>query len=442
MNHDHFEPLSLSLEQEQIKSVFLRGDSAFITGAGGTGKTHLIRELIKSTGMREPESVITAMTGCASILIHDNAKTLASWSGIGIANSEDDKIIERVRKNKAVRKNWSKVQVLFVDEVSMLSRRVFELLDKIARKIRKCDMPFGGIQVFFCGDFFQLPPIPDEFDSGIHCFKSPLWHELFGDNQFELTQNFRQEDDDYLEILKDIRYGKIRGKTKRKIESRMHVQPPAELSCVELYATRYRVDVINEKFNDRIEADSRVFNPLLIDENGFPVDSEKSKSVIRCNSNATFRDKSLILKVGSQVMCTVNVDMHSKRQKIVNGSTGVVVKFSPDGFPVVRFTNGRVLTFLPHTIDFEAFGKTYSFKSMPLILSWAISIHKSQGATLDNAIIDCGNSIFEAGQIYVALSRIKSLKGLYLKGFDFSKIIIKKSVLEFYQSLTSRSIRA
>ena len=144
MNHDHFEPLSL--EQEQIKSVFLRGDSAFITGAGGTGKTHLIRELIKSTGMREPESVITAMTGCASILIHDNAKTLASWSGIGIANSEDDKIIERVRKNKAVRKNWSKVQVLFVDEVSMLSRRVFELLDKIARKIRKCDMPFGGIQ--------------------------------------------------------------------------------------------------------------------------------------------------------------------------------------------------------------------------------------------------------------------------------------------------------
>jgi ATP-dependent exoDNAse (exonuclease V) alpha subunit len=432
----------LSFEQEQIKTIFLQGKSLFITGAGGTGKTHLIRDLINSTYLKEPDSVVTAMTGCASILIHDNAKTLASWSGIGIANTEDEKIIERIRKNKVYRKNWSRVQVLFVDEVSMMSKRTFELLDKIARKIRKCDIMFGGIQMIFCGDFFQLPPIPDEFDKGIHCFKSPLWKELFGENQFELTTNFRQEDEEYSKILNDIRYGKISGKTKKQLESRINVKPPPDLNCVELYATRYRVDVINEKFNDQIESTCQVFNPLLIDENGFPVNSEKYKSVIRCNSNATFRDKSLILKVGSQVMCTVNIDMHSKKQKIVNGSTGVVVKFSPDGFPVVKFTNGRVLTFLPHTIDFEAFGKTYSFKTMPLILSWAISIHKSQGATLDNAIIDCGNSIFEAGQIYVALSRIKSLKGLYLKGFDFSKIIIKKSVLEFYHSLKSRCIHA
>lgn len=427
----------LSFEQEEIKSIFLRGESIFITGAGGTGKTHLIRELINSTCMKEPESVITALTGCASILIHDSAKTLASWSGIGIANTEDDKIIERVRKNKLYRKNWSRVQVLFVDEVSMLSKRTFELLDKIARKIRRCDMLFGGIQVIFCGDFFQLPPIPDAFDKGIHCFKSPVWNSLFGDNQFELTRNFRQEDGDYLEILKDIRYGKISKRTKNKIESRINVQPPANLNCVELYATRNRVDVINEKFNNQLENGPNVFNPILIDVNGVPVDHEKYKSIIRCNSSASFRDKSLILKIGSQVMCTVNLDMHSKNQKIVNGSTGVVMKFSSDGFPIVKFTNGRIHNFLPHTIEFEALGKTYLFKTMPLILSWAISIHKSQGATLDNAIIDCGNSIFEAGQIYVALSRIKTLKGLYLKGFDFSKIIIKKSVLEFYHSLKS-----
>lgn len=429
---------NLSFEQEQIKSIFLRGESLFITGAGGTGKTHLIRELINSTCLKEPENVVTAMTGCASIIIHDNAKTLASWSGIGIANTEDEKIIERVRKNKVYRKNWSRVQVLFVDEVSMLSKRTFELLDKIARKIRKCDLLFGGIQIIFCGDFFQLPPIPDEFDKGIHCFKSPLWNGLFGSNQFELSINFRQEDEEYLEILKDIRYGKISRKTKKLIESRIHAQPPADLNCVELYATRYRVEVINEKFNNQIENDPHVFTPLLIDDNGFPVNSEKYKSIIKCNSNATFRDKSLVLKVGSQVMCTVNLDMHSKRQKIVNGSTGVVIKFSPDGFPIVKFTNGRIHNFLPHTIEFEAFGKSYSFKTMPLILSWSISIHKSQGATLDNAIIDCGNDIFEAGQIYVALSRIKTLQGLYLKGFDFSKIIIKKSVLEFYRSISSQ----
>lgn len=428
---------NLSFEQEQIKSVFLQGKSLFITGAGGTGKTHLIRELINSTCSKEPDSVVTAMTGCASILIHDNAKTLASWSGIGIANTEDEKIIERVRKNKVYRKNWSRVQVLFVDEVSMLSKRTFELLDKIARKIRKCDIIFGGIQIIFCGDFFQLPPIPDEFDKGIHCFKSTLWKELFGENQFVLTTNFRQEDDEYSEILNDIRYGKISRKTKKQIESRINVQPPADLNCVELYATRYRVDVINERFNNQIENTPHIFTPLLIDENGFPIDSENYKSIIRCNSNASFRDKSLVLKVGSQVMCTINLDMHSKRQKIVNGSTGVVIKFSPDGFPVVKFTNGRIHNFTPHTIEFEAFGKSYSFKTMPLILSWSISIHKSQGATLDNAIIDCGNDIFEAGQIYVALSRIKTLQGLYLKGFDFSKIMIKKSVLEFYRSLTS-----
>lgn len=164
--------LDLSSEQQHIKSVFLSGQSLFLTGAAGTGKTHLIRDLIQSTARKEPEKLITALTGCAAILIHENAKTLASWAGIGIANEDDDKIIERIKKHKMWSKNWRRCQVLFVDEVSMLSKRVFELLDKTAKGVRNCDLPFGGMQIVFSGDFFQLPPISEGRDAGTFCFKS------------------------------------------------------------------------------------------------------------------------------------------------------------------------------------------------------------------------------------------------------------------------------
>jgi len=318
----------------------------------------------------------------------------------------------------------------------MLSKRVFELLDKTAKGVRNSDLPFGGIQVVFSGDFFQLPPISEGRDCGSFCFKSETWDLLFGKNQFELTTNFRQQDDNaYYSILSDIRNGRISQKTKKQLERRVDVFPEGEIRPTELYPTRAKVNRINEGFNSELTTKEHVFTSMVANKTtGAILDVEKQNSIVKCNTVASFRDSTLRLKIGSQVICTANVDMHSKN-KIVNGSTGIVIDFSEGGFPIVRFHNGRKMEVTQHSIDFEAFGQRYTHMSIPLNLSWALSIHKSQGCSLDFAIVDCGEDIFEAGQIYVALSRIKKLEGLFLRGLDFSKLLIKKSVLQFYEKL-------
>lgn len=427
----------LSHEQQRVKDVFLTGRSIFLTGAAGTGKTFLIRALIESIPFKEPEKIVTALTGCAATIVSNEAKTLASWSGIGIATDDDDKIIDRIAKNRTFKKNWRRCQVLFIDEISMLSKRSFELLDKIARQIRKNDLPFGGIQLVCSGDFHQLPPIPDERipDSGTFCFKSALWEDIFVFNQFLLKQSHRQQEDvEFQNILKEIRTGCLSKRTVNLLEGRT-LSPTGEIRPIELYPVRYKVDRVNSAFNSAIVGKEFEFQTLLVrKDGGHVVDNANRQKILRSNSVAAYRDHVLKLKVGSQVMCTANLDMHSKH-KICNGSTGIVLEFTKANYPVVKFLNGRKMEITPYSIDFEAMGIIYTHMSIPLALSWALSIHKSQGCSLDSAVVDVGGDIFESGQVYVALSRVKSLEGLFLVDFDVKKIMLKKSVKEFYTKL-------
>lgn len=431
---------SLTVTQKNVVNKFIKGNNIFITGPGGCGKSYLIGEIINIAEQMGRKINVTALTGCAAVLLGHNAKTLNSWSGIGIANKDVETIIQSIITNKRKRKKWLNCDVLIVDEVSMLSKRIFEILDTLGKQIRRSDKPFGGIQVIFSGDFYQLPPVGDNFDgSNQFCFESEKWEETFNDNQVCLKKVFRQTDEVYKKILNQIRKAKISKDSYDILMSCVDKKHTSDIEPVRLYPKKYIVDEINEKYNDKLCGQQVAYgvklkqNKVDKDNGTNDITNEKEKSQIMGGSSIKYNEN-LQLKVGSQVMCIINYDMESE-QKICNGSCGKVTGFTINNEPIVKFHNGRIIE-MPITVQkIEYDEKDYEVEYMPLILSWAMTIHKSQGASLDIAEVDIGSDIFECGQTYVALSRVRSLDGLYLKSFDVQKIKIKKAVKEFYEMI-------
>ena len=171
---------NLDSKQLNVLDQFKRGKNIFMTGPAGTGKSYLIKIIKKCCETMGKKYQVTALTGCASLLLNCNAKTLHSWSGIGIGNGDLDLILRRIRRKKGVSKRWKNIDVLIIDEVSMMSKKLFEILDYVAKEIRRDLDPFGGIQLIFSGDFYQLPPVGNsETDEGKFCFESNLWEMAF-----------------------------------------------------------------------------------------------------------------------------------------------------------------------------------------------------------------------------------------------------------------------
>lgn len=443
--------INLSEEQQYIFDKYLQGDNIFITGPGGTGKTKLIQYIVDQANEDGKRLQLCSMTGCSALLFNRKAKTVHSWAGIGLAKGDNDEIISRVCKSEYKKKNWKSVDILIVDEVSMMSLKIFNILDKIGRNIRKKAIPFGGMQIIFAGDFYQLPPVGDMDDreTSQFCFESKIWNEVF-QHQVELTKIFRQKDQVYVKILNEIRIGKIKKSTiralnklvGRKIDADSIIQP------TRLYPLRRTVEMLNQTQMDKI--DDREYNykykriddiTLIKKSNDIEISKsfdEKRKIIeqdfMLKNLNCS---EDLTIKIGSQVMCIINLDMDSSAP-ICNGSQGVVIKMD-NGIPLVKFNNGSIRKMCYHVWESENIPGV-GIAQIPLILSWAITIHKSQGVTLDMAEIDIGSGIFECGQSYVALSRVKNLEGLYLKSFDPSKITINKKVHKFYNKKMLKSV--
>jgi ATP-dependent DNA helicase PIF1 len=442
--------MELSKEQQLAFDKYVKGDNIFITGPGGSGKSALIREIYRHAHSRWKDIQVTALTGCASILLNCKAKTLHSWSGIGLGKSTTESYILKIKKNKFLKAIWKQTDILVVDEVSMLSLKLFDMLNEIGKAVRGNQNPFGGIQLIFSGDFYQLPPVgdKDDIDTQRFCFESINWNTVFHNkNQIELKKIFRQTDEIYSTILNQIREGKIKRKSNDLLLQYVGRKPDENLVAepTKLFPTKNKVEQINVNRMTALQSEEKEFKIRYIK------DLEMSKNEKEIRRQFTEQDiqleldflagnlmceKEMKLKIGAQVMCIINIKSDQGDVLICNGSQGIIIDFcATSGYPKVKYNNGIEMVMMRHIWESDKiFGIGVS--QVPLILSWALTIHKSQGATLDAAEIDVGSGIFECGQTYVALSRVKSLNGLYLTSFDANRIRINKKVKEYYEALT------
>lgn len=433
----------LSEEQQEIFECFKNGENLFITGPAGSGKTFLIRTLYEWCNENNKSIQVCALTGCAAVLLQTKAKTIHSWAGIGLANGETINIIQNVANNIYKKKNWSNTNILIIDEISMMSSKILSILDGIAKKVRKNNRPFGGMQIVFSGDFYQLPPISSKnnTEQTQFCFENPIWDDLF-DKEYHLSQIFRQSNKIYTKILNQIREGHLSKQAYAILQSRLLACPEQLLKPTKILPRRAQVNFINTNEMNSLNSQQKIYTMTIATTEDFTI-TERQIGIldkipqqqinweIEYLKNSIMCDQEIILKIGAQVMCIINIDTESDNP-IVNGSCGIIIGFDLNEYPIVQFRNNFIRTMTLHIWESEQI-KGIGIKQIPLILSWAISIHHAQGTTLDIAEIDIGNGIFECGQSYVALSRVKELEGLYLTGFNPQKIKVHPKVKEYYQ---------
>jgi ATP-dependent DNA helicase PIF1 len=314
--------------------------------------------------------------------------------------------------------------------------------------VRNNPNPFGGIQLVFSGDFFQLPPVgdKDEPDTQRFCFESEDWNTVFRPHcQIQLIKIFRQTDETYSTILNQIREGKIRRKSNDLILQYVGRPFAADLVVepTKLFPTRVKVENINNTKMSALQSDEKEFKIKYLKD----LEMTRAERITRCDytdkdiqmeleflANNLICEKEMKLKVGAQVMSIINIQS-DRGLDVCNGSQGIITGFCAiSGCPQVKFNNGIEMIMTRNVWQSDKI-PGIGVSQVPLILAWALTIHKSQGATLDAAEIDVGSGIFECGQTYVALSRVKNLDGLYLTSFDASKIRINRKVKEFYDNL-------
>ena len=446
---------TLNSEQSIIFEKYKNGENVFITGPAGSGKSFLIKTIVNYSEENNRKIQVCALTGCASILLNCKATTLHRFAGIGLANKNIEDVLNDVFKKKYKLKNWYHLKCLIIDEVSMMSLKILLILDKIGRKLyNKPDIPFGGLQLIFSGDFYQLPPIKSndtEKEASMFCFEHALWHEIFPiSNQIILKSIFRQDEVEFLKVLKYVRRGRITPTTKETLEKRVFSVEEIDKLRQENVITiisPYKKDTDNinaleyKKLSDDVEKRQYAIKYLKGSKKSeLTVESEMYKLVI--NSNTSLKNdyeflannimayKTLELKIGTHVMCIANISLDNDIQ-IANGSQGIVVGFN-NYLPLVKFNNIIEPILINYYNWNSEVNKNVAVSQIPLIYAWAITIHKSQGLSLDAAIMDIGTNIFEYGQTYVALSRVRNLKGLYLSSFDYTKICANPKVKKFY----------
>lgn len=414
--------------QAQAMDLLKLGENVFLTGAAGAGKTWLLNRYIEYLRARDVGVAVTASTGIAAT--HLDGRTLHSWSGIGVRDSLNEAELAKLLRNRRLRRNYSDAKVLVIDEISMLHPHQLDMVDRIARGMLEADEPFGGLQVIACGDFFQLPPVSGRGASVPRrfAFEAESWRSG-GFRVCYLHEQHRQGDDPLLTILNDIRAGCAGEHSKVPLRTRYKREPDGDVRPTRLYARNINVDSINDRERDRLDGD----------ENVFVMETRGPAALVEGLVRSCLAPETLRLKTGAQVMFVKN----AADGTYVNGTRGTIDGFEDEtGWPQVRTFGGDLITAMPVDWKHDDNGTVRAtVTQVPLRLAWAITIHKSQGMTLDTAEIDLSDA-FEPGMGYVALSRVRALNGLKLMGLNATALQVNQDVAAQDERFRAQSAEA
>ena len=395
-------PIVLSEEQLQVFRLVLQGASIFLTGRAGTGKTTLLKEIIKTLYARfeneEAECVyVTSSTGISACYL--GGTTVHSFGGIGLGEDPVGEILQKMYPN--ARQRWKQAKILVIDEISMLRPDTFDKLEEIARHVRRNGLPFGGIQLIACGDFYQLPPVYKGGAEVKYCFEATSWPQVIT-RSFELKTVFRQTDGVFLTILDDIRQGHISRETATVLRTRVN----AEIS--KLKGTKLKPTLLRSRRETVLQENLTELGKLTTEgRKSTAIDKADSAAYLKLLQEGCQAPEVLLMRVGAQVLLIKNLDVSSG---LCNGAAGIITEFVEE-CPRVEFAT-QTITITKTDWEIKVGKKIVASRhQFPLILGWSVTIHKSQGMSLDTASVELSH-LFASGQGYTALSRVRSLEGL------------------------------
>ncbi|MFH1454705.1 MAG: helix-turn-helix domain-containing protein [bacterium] len=408
--------------QKDALDILKMGYNCYITGAAGSGKTHLLNEYIKFLKNKGVEVGVTASTGIAAT--HMGGTTIHSWSGLGIRDELTESDFEDLESKKYLYERFKNTDALIIDEVSMLHHFRLDLIERIARHFKRNQLPFGGMQIVLCGDFFQLPPVSRIGEKESHfSYKSETWKKLNLKICY-LEEQFRHKDDKFIKILNGIRGNNLSEESLFCLNSRNNACLKEGIEPTKLHTHNINVDTINDM----------ELNKLLGQIFTYQMEDKGKKALVEALKKSCLAPEVLRLKKGARVMFVKN----NFEEGYANGTLGTVIEVSNYG-PKIMLTSGKIIA--PEKVNWvvEDEGKVKAtITQYPLRLAWAITVHKSQGMSLDAVEVDLSKS-FEKGMGYVALSRVRTLEGLRLLGINKNALLVREDIMTFDEDLKEMS---
>lgn len=411
------------MTQQEALDILKMGHNVYLTGSAGSGKTYVLNQYINYLKKHEVDVGVTASTGIAAT--HMNGTTIHSWSGLGIRDTVSPADLDAMEEKQYLWKRFQNARVLIIDEISMMHHFRLDLVEKICKFFKRNEKPFGGIQVILCGDFFQLPPVARRGEDEAHF----VYHSNAWDNMdikvCYLHEQHRQHDADFIQVLNDIRASSVSAETLNLLTARYNKEPDTTVRATKLYTHNIDVDKINDVELEKLEGELHTYSM-----------TERGRDhLIETIKKSCLAPGILRIKKGAHVMFVKN----NTEAGYANGTLGTVVGFDFDDTPIVETASGKRITATPIEWDIQEEGRVLAgITQVPLRLAWAITVHKSQGMSLDAVEVDLSKS-FERGMGYVALSRVRTLKGLKLLGLNDVALEVHEEVLGFDKTLQKES---